>query len=71
MFLWRHGDKILLEFEPSFADNQLGVNWAAVSYFVTNGLILRGGYLVLPFGTYSKRLAAGWIDKLSEQSKVF
>jgi hypothetical protein len=64
LFLWRHGSKFLLEFEPSFDGFSLGVNWADVSYFVTPGLILRAGYLVTPFGTYSKRLAAGWIDKL-------
>jgi hypothetical protein len=28
-------------------------------------LIIRGGYLVLPFGAYNKRLAAGWINKLA------
>lgn len=65
MFLWRHGKKLLLEFEPSFSHNQLGVNWANISYFIGGGLILRGGYLVLPFGTYTKRLAAGWINKLA------
>jgi hypothetical protein len=65
MFLWRHGTKFLMEFEPSFADNSLGVNWADVSYFAAPNLIFRVGYLVLPFGTYSKRLAAGWIDKLA------
>ena len=64
MLLWRHGKKFLLEFEPSFSADGLGVNWAAVSYFATPGLILRGGYLVLPFGAYNKRLAAGWINKL-------
>jgi hypothetical protein len=64
LFLWRHGSKFLLEFEPSFDGTSLGVNWADVSYFVAPGLILRAGYLVTPFGTYSKRLAAGWIDKL-------
>ncbi len=64
LFLWRHGDKFLLEFEPSFDGSSVGVNWADVSYFVAPGLILRAGYLVTPFGTYSKRLAAGWIDKL-------
>ncbi len=65
MFLWRHGNKFLLEFEPSFAGDQLGVNWAAISYFATPGLIIRAGYLVLPFGAYNKRLAAGWINKLA------
>ena len=65
MFLWRHGNKFLLEFEPSFSGDQLGVNWADVSYFVLPGLIIRGGYLVLPFGTYNKRLAAGWINKFA------
>jgi hypothetical protein len=65
MFLWRHGNKFLLEFEPSFAGDQLGVNWAAISYFATPGLIVRAGYLVLPFGAYNKRLAAGWINKLA------
>src|SRR3984893_11135622 len=32
MFLWRHGNKLLLEFEPSFSHDQLGVNWAVISY---------------------------------------
>ena len=65
MFLWRHGKKLLLEFEPSFSAGSLGVNWAAISYFALPGLIIRGGYLVLPFGAYNKRLAAGWINKLA------
>lgn len=65
LFLWRHGDDLLLEFEPSFNGSGLGVNWAAISYFITPGLIARGGYFVLPFGTYSKRLAAGWVNKLA------
>lgn len=65
LFLWRHGKKFLLEFEPSFNNNQLGVNWADISYFAAPGLIIRGGYLVLPFGAYNKRLAAGWINKLA------
>ncbi|HEX3024102.1 MAG TPA: hypothetical protein VHP12_02730 [Chitinophagaceae bacterium] len=65
MFLWRHGKKFLMEFEPSFANNGLGVNWADISYFATPNLIIRAGYLVLPFGTYSKKQAAGWINKLA------
>ncbi len=65
MFLWRHGNNLLLEFEPSFDGTGLGVNWADVSYFAAPGLILRAGYFVLPFGTYNKRLAAGWIDKVA------
>jgi len=65
MFLWRHGDNLLLEFEPSFDGTNIGVNWAVVSYFVAPNFIVRGGYFVLPFGIYNKRLAAGWIDKLT------
>ena len=65
MLLWRHGDKFLMEFEPSFNNDGLGVNWADVSYFAAPGLILRAGYMVIPFGIYNKRLAAGWIDKLA------
>ncbi|MEO9211424.1 MAG: hypothetical protein ABI208_10015 [Ginsengibacter sp.] len=65
MFLWRHGNKFLLEFEPSFSGDQLGVNWADVTYFALPGLIIRGGYLVLPFGAYNKRLAAAWINKFA------
>ena len=65
MFLWRHGNKFLLEFEPSFSNDQLGVNWAAISYFAMPGLIIRGGYMVLPFGAYNKRLGAGWINKFA------
>jgi hypothetical protein len=65
MLLWRHGKNFLLEFEPSFNDNGLSVNWADVSWFAAPGLIVRAGYFVLPFGTYAKRLAAGWINKLA------
>lgn len=65
MFLWRHSNKFLLEFEPSFSNNGLGVNWADISYFARPNLIIRAGYFVLPFGTYSKRQAAGWINKLA------
>lgn len=65
MFLWRHGDNLLVEFEPSFNGSSLGVNWAAISYLISPGLIVRGGYIVLPFGSYSKHLAAGWINKFA------
>lgn len=65
LFLWRHGKKVLLEFEPSFSNDAVGVNWADISYFAAPGLIIRGGYIVLPFGAYNKRLAAGWINKLA------
>jgi len=65
MFLWRHDKNLLLEFEPSFSGGNLGVNWADASYFVAPGLIVRAGYFVLPFGTYNKRYAAGWIDKVA------
>jgi len=65
MMLWRHGTKFLVEFEPSFDGTSVGVNWANISYFAAPGLVLHGGYFVLPFGIYSKRLAAGWIDKVA------
>lgn len=65
MLLWRHSNKFLMEFEPSFNNDGLSVNWADVSYFAAPGLILRAGYMVIPFGIYNKRLAAGWIDKLA------
>ena len=64
MLLWRHGKNLLIEFEPSWNGNSLGVNWGDISYFVKPGFIVRAGYLVLPFGIYNKRLAAGWINKL-------
>ena len=65
MFLWRHGDNLLLEFEPAFDGTNIGVNWADISYYAAPNLIIRGGYFVLPFGIYNKRLAAGWINKLT------
>jgi hypothetical protein len=65
MFIWRHSNNLLVEFEPSFDGTSLGVNWADITYFAYPGVIIRAGYLVLPFGTYNKRLAAGWIDKLA------
>jgi len=65
MFLIRQGKKVLLEFEPSFNHDGVGVNWAAISYFARPNLIIRGGYFVLPFGIYTKKLAAGWINKVA------
>lgn len=65
MLLWRHGTKWLVEFEPSFDGNAIGVNWANISYFALPGMIIHAGYFVLPFGIYNKRLAAGWIDKVA------
>lgn len=65
MFLFRQGKKVLVEFEPSFNNDGLGVNWAAISYFARPNFILRGGYFVLPFGIYTKKLAAGWINKVA------
>ncbi len=65
MFLWRHGKSFLMEFEPSFNNNGLSVNWADISWFAAPALIVRAGYFVLPYGTYAKREAAGWINKLA------
>lgn len=71
MLLWRHSDNLLVEFEPSFDGNTLGVNWANVTYFAAPGLQIHGGYFVVPFGIYNKRLAAGWIDKLAGDPNGF
>src|SRR5258708_20508167 len=65
MFLWRQSNKVLLEFEPSYNNDGLSVNWAAISYFAAPNVIIRGGYFVLPFGIYTKKLAAGWINKVA------
>ena len=65
MFLFKQGKRLLVEFEPSFNNDGLGVNWAAISYFASPNVILRGGYFVLPFGMYNKKLAAGWINKVA------
>ena len=65
MLLWRHSNNLLVEFEPSFDGTSLGVNWACITYYAHPGVMIRAGYLVLPFGTYNKRLAAGWINKLA------
>ena len=65
MLMWRHSNNLLVEFEPSFDGNTLGVNWANISYFAAPGLVIHAGYFVVPFGIYNKKLAAGWIDKLA------
>ena len=54
-----------MEFEPSFNNDGVGINWAAISYFAKPNLIFRGGYFVVPFGMYNKKLAAGWINKVA------
>jgi hypothetical protein len=65
MLIWRHSNNLLVEFEPSFDGSSIGVNWANISYFVAPGVVIHGGYFVVPFGIYNKKLAAGWIDKLA------
>ena len=65
MLIWRHSNNLLVEFEPSFDGNTIGVNWANISYFAAPGLVIHAGYFVVPFGIYNKKLAAGWIDKLA------
>ena len=71
MLLWRHSNNLLTEFEPSFDGNTLGVNWANITYFAAPGLQIHAGYFVVPFGIYSKKLAAGWIDKLAGDPNGF
>jgi hypothetical protein len=71
MLLWRHSNNLLVEFEPSFDGNTLGVNWANVTYFAARGLQIHAGYFVVPFGIYNKKLAAGWIDKLAGDPNGF
>jgi hypothetical protein len=71
MFLWRHSNNLLVEFEPSFDGNTLGVNWANITYFAAPALQIHVGYFVVPFGIYNKKLAAGWIDKLAGDPNGF
>jgi hypothetical protein len=39
-------------------------NWADISVPRKTRFIVRADYIVLPFGAYNKRMAAGWINKL-------
>jgi len=71
MLMWRHSNNLLVEFEPSFDGNTIGVNWANISYFAAPGLVIHAGYFVVPFGIYNKKLAAGWIDKLAGDPNGF
>jgi hypothetical protein len=64
MFIWRHGTHLLIEFEPSFTGNSIGVNWANISYFLPKSVCIHAGFFVVPFGAYNKKMAAGWINKL-------
>lgn len=69
IFLWRQGDKFIFEseLEMQFEENRLDFNleYANASYIISNGLVVRIGKFLVPFGTFGEKLHAAWINKLS------
>jgi hypothetical protein len=76
IFLFRGGDKILLEagFDfilqnnaPDSAGNTTTVNlsFATLDYLINDYITFVGGNMLLPLGTYSER-SAGWLNKFPD-----
>lgn len=69
ILLWRHGDKFLFEseLEMEYMNNQFSLNlgYANASYIITNGMVLKVGKILIPFGTFGEKFHPSWVNKFS------
>lgn len=68
IFLWQQSDRLLfegeLEIELEDGTTIVGLEYANMAYIITNGLTLRLGKFLLPFGIFNERLHPRWINRL-------
>ncbi|MDI1356001.1 MAG: hypothetical protein PSX36_13860 [bacterium] len=69
IILWRHGDRFLFEseLEMEYMSNifSLNLGYASASYLVTKGLVIKGGKILIPFGTFGEKFHPSWSNKLA------
>lgn len=73
--LWKLSDRLFfegeLEFELEGNETEIDLEYANLSYIVTDYLTLKGGRFLSPFGTFAERLHPGWINKLPDAPLPF
>ncbi len=69
IFLWRQSDRILFEAEAEIAFSEEGttfaLEYANMSYILSDYLVVRFGNFLTPFGIFGPRLHPNWINKFS------
>lgn len=67
IFLWRQSDRLLFESELELAFEEggleVGLEYANVSYKLTDRLVVRMGRFLLPFGIFIPNLHPAWINR--------
>lgn len=67
IFLWRQSDRILFEAEAEIVYAQEGVDFALeyanLSYILSDYFIVRFGNFLTPFGIFGERLHPNWINR--------
>lgn len=75
IFLWKLGDRLLTEaeLEVELEENEAVVDleYAHVTYLVTDYVTLGVGKFLAPFGIFSERLHPAWINKLPSAPIAF
>lgn len=75
IFLWRQSSKLLfeseLEIEYENGDTHIGLEYANMSYILSDYATLRLGKFLLPFGTFAEKLHPAWINRLSSKPLGF
>lgn len=67
LLIFRQSDRLLfegeLEIELEDGETHIGLEYANMSYLLTDALTLRAGKFLLPFGTFVPNLHPAWINK--------
>lgn len=75
IFLWKTSDKIFFEgeLEMEYEDGELniGIEYADISYKLAKNFTMRAGKFLLPYGIFTDRLHAAWINKLPSKPLGF
>lgn len=75
IFLWRLNNKLLFEAEPEFElegrETEVILEYANLSYILNDYVTLKAGKFLTPFGIFTERLHAAWINKLADAPLVF
>ncbi|MFZ5496534.1 MAG: hypothetical protein ACOZE5_14515 [Verrucomicrobiota bacterium] len=75
IFLWRLNNKLLFEAEPEFelegSETEVNLEYANLSYILNDHVTLKAGKFLTPFGIFTERLHAAWINKLPDAPLVF
>jgi len=69
VLLWRQGDRFLFEseLEMEYMSNQFSLNlgYANASYVISNGLVVKVGKFLIPFGTFGEKFHPSWVNKFA------